>query len=49
MTAYRFRSSRPHEWILPRPHTDPHQRYRTYGPIQPMDEPSFLERLLGRR
>lgn len=49
MTAYRFRSSRPHEWILPRPHIDAHQRYRTYGPIQPMDEPSFLERLLGRR
>jgi hypothetical protein len=49
MTAYRFRCSRPHEWILPRPHIDAHQRYRTYGPILPMDEPSFLERLLGRR
>lgn len=33
-----FRCSRPHESILPRAHTDAHQRYRTYGPIRPMDE-----------
>ncbi|MCB2076001.1 MAG: hypothetical protein H6917_02335 [Novosphingobium sp.] len=49
MTAYRFRSSRPHEWIMPRPHVDAHQRFLTYGPVQPMDRPSFWDRLLGRR
>lgn len=38
MTSRRFNSSRPHESIEPRPHTDAHQRYRTYGPIRPMDE-----------
>lgn len=34
----RYTKSRPHESIEPRPHTDAHQRYRTYGPIRPMDE-----------
>jgi hypothetical protein len=48
MSAYSFRSSRPAEWIAPRPHRDAHQRYWTYGPVQPMDEPSLLERLFGR-
>lgn len=33
----RYTKSRPHESIEPRPHTDAHQRYRTYGPIRPMD------------
>jgi len=50
MSSATFRSSRPHSSILPRPHTDAHQRYRTYGPIQPMAKPGFFERLLfGRR
>jgi len=50
MTSARFRSSRPDSSILPRPHTDAHQRYRTYGPIQPMERQGFFERLLfGRR
>ncbi|MEZ5735213.1 MAG: hypothetical protein R3E09_05285 [Novosphingobium sp.] len=49
MTAYRFRCSRPHEWIVPRPHLDAHQRFQTYGPIQPMERPGFLARLLGKR
>ena len=50
MASATFHSSRPHSSILPRPHTDPHQRYRTYGPIQPMEQPGFFERLFfGRR
>ncbi|MCB2060351.1 MAG: hypothetical protein R3E09_04415 [Novosphingobium sp.] len=50
MSAYRYHSSRPHEWIMPRPHRDAHQRYLTYGPILPMDsdrKPGLLERLFG--
>ncbi|MCX7864030.1 MAG: hypothetical protein N2423_03175 [Novosphingobium sp.] len=50
MSAASFRSSRPHSSILPRPHIDAHQRYLTYGPVQPMEKPGFLGRLLfGRR
>lgn len=49
MSSLTIRSSRPHSSILPRPHTDAHQRLRTYGPIQPMDQPGFFDRLLGRR
>jgi hypothetical protein len=48
MTAYSYHSSRPTEWIAPRPHRDAHQRYHTYGPIQPMREPGLLGRLFGR-
>ncbi|HKX77109.1 MAG TPA: hypothetical protein VJM34_01150 [Novosphingobium sp.] len=47
MTSTVFRSSRPTEWVLPRPHTDAHMRYQNYGPIQPMDEPGLLERIFG--
>ncbi len=50
MSSSVFRSSRPHDWIMPRPHTDAHQRLITYGPIQPMDaQPGWLERLLFGR
>lgn len=49
MSAYVFRSSRPHESILPRAHRDAHQRYLSYGPVQPMDRPrGFLAWLLGK-
>lgn len=42
-----YRSSRPDNWTLPRPHTDASQRYMKHGPIQPMDEkPRFWRRLL---
>lgn len=51
MSAFSFRSSRPHAWIAPRPYTDAHSRYLAYGPIQPMDtkRPGLLHRLLGFR
>ena len=45
----RFRTSRLHDPVAPKPPLDAHQRYRTYGPIQPMDSPSFLERIFGKR
>lgn len=37
MSALRFTTSRPNEWVIPRPHSDAHQRYRIHGPIQSMD------------
>ena len=47
MSSYVTHSSRPHESILPRPHTDAHHRMRIYGKVRPMEEPSFFERLLS--
>ncbi|MBB4856934.1 hypothetical protein HNO88_000231 [Novosphingobium chloroacetimidivorans] len=49
MISSRYRSSRPYTTATPRPQMDAHARYRVYGPVQPMDEPSFLKRLFGRR
>lgn len=48
MASSSYRNSRPDGWIMPRPHIDAHQRFQTYGPIQPMDEPGFFERLARR-
>lgn len=48
MSAFSYHGSRSNEWFSPRPHRDAHQRYRTYGPIQPMDQPGLLERLFRR-
>ena len=45
MSSLTYRSSRPDGWVAPRPHSDPSLRYMTHGPIRPMEEPSFLERL----
>ncbi len=45
-----YRSSRPCNFVLPRPHRDASLRYMMHGPILPMEEPrGFLARLLGRR
>lgn len=49
MITSRYQSSRPHESIIPRPQLDAHARYRFYGPVQPMEQPGFLEKLFGRR
>ena len=50
MSSLSFRSSRPDNWVQPRPYTDPSQRYMRHGPILPMDEePGFFARLFGRR
>lgn len=48
MSAHRYHGSRPNEWLAPRPHRDASQRYQTYGPVQPMDEPGLLWRMFGR-
>lgn len=45
-----FHSSRPDAWTLPRPVQDASMRFKTHGPILPMDEPrGLVARLLGRR
>ena len=44
-----YARSRPHESILPRPHRDAHQRYLSYGPVLPMDQPGWLRRAFGWR
>lgn len=49
MISSRYLSSRPHDSVLPRPQLDAHSRYQFYGPIQPMEQPSFLEKIFGRR
>jgi hypothetical protein len=47
MSAYTFHSSRPDRWISPRPTRDPALRRMVNGPLQPMERPGFLQRLLG--
>ena len=49
MASMSYRSSRPDSWVMPRPHRDASLRYQMHGPIQPMEEPGFLARLLGAR
>lgn len=44
----RFRSSRPDGWVCPRPHSDPTLRRMAYGPIQPMEKPTLLQRIFRR-
>ncbi|WP_340588753.1 hypothetical protein [Erythrobacter alti] len=43
-----FRSGRPDGWNTPKPYSDASLRRMTHGKILPMEEPSFLDRLLGR-
>jgi hypothetical protein len=49
MSSLSYRSSRPDGWVQPRAHRDPSIRYMTHGPVLPMEEPSFFQRLFGRR
>lgn len=49
MSSLSYRSSRPDGWTQPRPYSDASLRYMTHGPVQPMEEPGFFARLLGRR
>jgi len=48
MSSLIYRSSRPDSWTMPRPYRDASLRRMMHGPIQPMEQPSFLARLLGR-
>jgi hypothetical protein len=49
MISSRYLSSRPHASIIPRPQLDAHDRYRIYGPVQPMERPGLLEKLFRKR
>jgi len=47
MSSLSYRSSRPDTWTQPRAYRDASTRYMKHGPIQPMEQPSFLRRLFG--
>ncbi len=47
MSAYTFRSSRPDQWVMPRPVTDAARRLAIHGPLQPMARPGILARLFA--
>ena len=47
MSHYSFRSSKPNHWVSPRRYSDPCLRALAYGPVRPMREPGWWERLLG--
>jgi len=49
MISSRYRSSPPHGSVVPRPQLDAHSRYRFYGPVQPMEKTSLLERIFRKR
>ena len=48
MASRIYTSSRPDRWSSPRAYSDPSLRRSMYGAVQPMEEPSVLERLLAR-
>lgn len=48
MSSFTYRSSRPDRWTMPRPYQDASLRFRTHGPIQPMERPGFWSRVFGR-
>ena len=48
MSAYTFRSSRPDQWVSPRPSRDPALARMIHGPLQPMTgTPRGIARLFG--
>ena len=47
MSSYSFRSSKPDRWSSPRAYSDPSLRALAYGPVRPMQEPSWFEKLIG--
>ena len=49
MSHLSFRTSRADRWTQPRGSDDASLRYRAYGKVQPMEEPSLLERWFGNR
>jgi hypothetical protein len=49
MSAYTFRSSRPDQWVSPRPTRDPARGRAIHGPLRPMERPTLLGRLLGHQ
>lgn len=49
MSGLNYRSSRPDQWTMPRPFQDASLRYLKHGPIQPMEQRGFVDRLFGRK
>lgn len=49
MSAYTFRSSRPDQWVSPRPTRDPARGLAIHGPLRPMHQPGLLARMLALR
>ena len=49
MSSPTFRSSRPDRWTDPKGFSDAGLRRMTHGKIQPMYQPTLLERLFGAR
>ncbi len=49
MSSLSFRSSRPDSWTSPKSSNDASLRRHVHGKIQPLNPPSFLERLFGAR
>jgi hypothetical protein len=49
MSTYTIRSSRPDSWAVPRPTRDPARQFAIHGPLQPMAQPGWFERLFARR
>lgn len=45
MSNYTSHGRSSERWPKPLQHLDPGSRRRIHGPIRPMEEPSFLERL----
>jgi hypothetical protein len=48
MTTHLRHKDRPCHWTSPRPYSDASLRYAKHGPILPMEQPSFFQRLFGR-
>ena len=49
MSSLSYRSSKPDRWTRPRGLTDTSLRRQVHGKIQPLEQPTFLERLFGAR
>ena len=49
MSNLSYRTSQSASWSKTRPSRDPSQRYMMHGPILPMAQPGFWQRLFGAR
>ena len=49
MSSLSFRNIRHERWSQPLRQTDASLRFMTYGKVQPMEEPSWLQKLFRRR
>ena len=47
MLEQRVLSTQSASWGMPRRTLDPSMRRKIFGPVRPMEQPGFLQRLLG--